>query len=85
MQIELRCPGCPFRFAAAADEDADAILDRMTEEGPWVALGHGDTFEAMVFAALTARGWVGCPDCGRAVAVREGGLAPLAGRTLARR
>jgi hypothetical protein len=44
----------------------------MTEEGPWIALGRGDTFEAMVFAALTARGWVGCPDCGGAAAVREG-------------
>ena len=72
MQIEMCCPGCPFHFAAPADADADDILDRMTEDGPWIALGHGDSFEAMVFAALTARGWIGCPDCGGAAAVREG-------------
>jgi hypothetical protein len=72
MHMELRCPRCPFRFAAVADTPADEVLDRMTEEGPWIALGRGDTFEAMVFAALTARGWIGCPDCGGAAAVREG-------------
>jgi hypothetical protein len=70
--MELRCPRCPFRFIAAADTPVDEVLDRMTEEGPWIALGRGDTFEAMVFAALTARGWIGCPDCGGAAAVREG-------------
>jgi hypothetical protein len=84
MQIELRCPGCPFRFAAPADAPADAVLDRMTEEGPWVALGKGDTFEAMAFAALTARGQIGCPDCGRAVSVHEECLRLTPERELAR-
>jgi hypothetical protein len=72
MQIKLSCPGCPFCFAAAAEADADDILERMTEEGPWIALGHGDTFEAMVFAALTVRGRIGCPDCGRDTTIHEG-------------
>jgi hypothetical protein len=83
MQIELYCPGCPFHFAAAADADADAILDRMTEEGPWIALGHGDSFEAMVFAALTSRGRIGCPECGRALAVYEDSAGSHAERELA--
>jgi hypothetical protein len=83
MQIELQCTRCPFHFDAPADADADEILDRMTEEGPWIALGRGDTFEAMVFAALTARGWIGCPDCGRAVSVSERDPWLLTERTLA--
>jgi hypothetical protein len=72
MQIELRCPGCPCHFRAAGDCPADEVIDRMIDEGPWFALARGETFGAMVFAALAARGRIYCPDCGREVSVSEG-------------
>ena len=43
MQIELYCPDCCCRFAADPDTPAAEVLDRMTEEGPWYALGEGET------------------------------------------
>jgi hypothetical protein len=73
MHIELRCPGCPCRFAAARDAPADDVLDRMIDEGPWFALARGETFGDMLFAALTARGHLRCPECGRSVSIHEEG------------
>ena len=56
MQVELCCPECCCRFAAPPDTSADEIIERMTDEGPWYALGDGETFEDMVHAALSAGG-----------------------------
>ena len=78
MQIELYCPDCCCRFAADPDTPAAEVLDRMTEEGPWYALGEGETFEDMIFAALTARGEIRCPECGEPVAISEESLGKLA-------
>jgi hypothetical protein len=77
MQVELYCPQCACRFAAAPETPAAEILDRMTEEGPWYALGDGETFEDMIFAALTSRGAIHCPECGEQVAVSEESLGRL--------
>jgi hypothetical protein len=74
MHIELHCPDCRSQFGAAADTPADAILDRMMDEGPWYALAGGETFEDMVRAALAVRGRILCPDCGRSLAIRARGL-----------
>ena len=72
MEIELQCPCCPCRFAAASETPAEIILDRMTEDGPWFALGDGDTFEEMIGAAIERRGRIRCPECGEAVVIHEG-------------
>jgi len=77
MRVELYCPHCDGRFAAPPDTPAAEILDRMTEEGPWYALGDGETFEDMIFAALTSRGGIRCPDCGDMVSVSEETLGQL--------
>ncbi len=77
MQIELDCPRCDFLFSAAPETPSCAILDRLTEEGPWMALGDGETFEDMIFSALTARGRICCPECRAAVSVNEASLGPL--------
>jgi hypothetical protein len=50
----------------------------MTDEGPWYALGDGETFEDMIFTALTSRGAIHCPECGEAVSVSEESLGELA-------
>ncbi len=83
MQIELSCPECCCRFAAPPDTSSETILERMTEDGPWYALGDGETFEDMIFAALTARGAIRCPECCRPVAVSEASLGQLAQEVLA--
>jgi hypothetical protein len=83
MQIELYCQECGCRFAAPPDTAAETIIERMTDEGPWYALGDGETFEDMIFAALTARGAICCPECCRPVSVSEESLGRLAMEMLA--
>ena len=69
MQIDLDCPRCAFHYGAAAATLADEIVGEMVNEGPWLALGEGHTFEDMVRAALAVRGRICCPDCHTALAV----------------
>ncbi|HZU38879.1 MAG TPA: hypothetical protein VFA18_23330 [Gemmataceae bacterium] len=83
MQIELSCPLCHCRLAADPESPAAEVIDRMTEEGPWFALGDGETFEDMIFAALMERGVIGCPECGEPVAINEQSLGRLAQDILA--
>lgn len=78
MQIELDCPCCHCLFASAPDSPASSVLDQMTAEGPWFALGDGETFEDMIFTALAERGSIRCPECGEQVAVGEHSLGRLA-------
>lgn len=83
MQVELYCPHCLCRFAAAPETPAAEVLDRMTEEGPWYALGDGETFEDMIFSTLLSRGDVLCPECGAPVAVNEESLGQFTREVLA--
>jgi len=83
MQIELDCPRCHCCFAARPDSPAIEVIDRMTETGPWFALGDGETFEDMIFSALTERGSINCPECSEPVAVSETSLGRLTKEILA--
>lgn len=78
MQIQLLCPCCQCEFRSEPDAPAAEIIDRMTEDGPWYALGDGETFEDMIFGTLTARGAIHCPECGEPVSVSEESLGQLA-------
>jgi hypothetical protein len=78
MQVELYCPKCCCRFAAAPDTPAAEVLDRMAEDGPWYALGDGETFEDMIFTTLFDCGSIRCSECGGAVLVSEESLGQLA-------
>ena len=78
MQIELYCDLCSCRFVAPPHASANDITDRMFEQGPWYALGDGETFEDMIFTTLTEEGRIACPECGDAVAVSEESLGHLA-------
>jgi hypothetical protein len=78
MQVELYCPNCPCRFAAPPDTPAVEVLEQMSTEGSWYALGDGETFEDMIFTTLTAHGAIDCPECGEPVSVSEESLGQLA-------
>ncbi|HEX5269115.1 MAG TPA: hypothetical protein VFW33_01445 [Gemmataceae bacterium] len=77
MLVELYCPNCQRRFAATPETPAGAALDRATEEGPWSALGDGQTFEDALAAALTDLWADRCPRCGEAATVSEESLGRL--------
>ncbi len=77
MQVELYCPQCCCRFAASPEAPAAEVLNRMAEDGPWYALGDGETFEDMIFATLFACGHIRCSECGETVNVTEESLGQL--------
>jgi hypothetical protein len=78
MQVELYCPQCDCRFAECPETPAAEVLDRMADDGPWYALGDGETFEDMIFSTIFACGNIRCPECGDAVSVSEQSLGQLA-------
>jgi hypothetical protein len=75
MLIELGCPSCGCSFKAPPDTPYGKVLDQMIDEGPWIGLAEGDTFEDMIFAALTTRGVIRCPDCSEPITISEESLA----------
>ncbi len=77
MQVELTCPHCCCNFAAAPEAPAAEVLDRMAEEGPWYALGDGETFEDMIFSTLFSCGSIRCSECGESASVNEESLGQL--------
>jgi hypothetical protein len=78
MQVELYCRNCSCRFAAPPETAAADVLERMLDEGPHYGLGDGETFEDMIFNALTAEGEICCPACDEPVCVSEESLGKLA-------
>jgi len=78
MQVELYCPNCSCCFAAEPDTPAAEVLDRMAEDGPWYALGDGETFEDMIFNTLVSCGRIRCSTCGEEADVTEESLGQLA-------
>jgi hypothetical protein len=78
MQVELHCENCSTAFTAPPEAAADEIVERMIDDGPWYGLGEGETFEDMIFSALTARGAIYCPRCGDPVNVSEESLGRAA-------
>jgi hypothetical protein len=77
MQVELYCPFCSHSFVASPELPAAEVLDRMAEEGPWYALGDGETFEDMIFSTLFACGNIRCAECGGIAHVNEQSLGRL--------
>ena len=84
MRIELHCSACYCRFVAPAEASDEEVREQMFNDGPWYALGDGNTFEDMIFSTLTERGAICCPDCGDPVSVSEESLGQMAMEMLAR-
>lgn len=69
--VELFCPHCCVSFVSCPEAPAREVLDRMAEEGPWYALGDGETFEDMIFSTVFACGSIRCAECGERATVTE--------------
>ncbi|MGL4551254.1 MAG: hypothetical protein ACRC33_08700 [Gemmataceae bacterium] len=78
MRIELYCPCCDLAFVAPPETPAADVLEQMADQGPWYALGDGETFEDMIFSTVFACGHVRCGECGEPVGVNEESLSQLA-------
>jgi hypothetical protein len=65
-------------FVAEPETPARAVLDRMADEGPWYALGDGETYEDMIFSTLFACGTIRCSACGESASVSEQSLSEMA-------
>ncbi len=78
MQIELSCPNCFHHFTAPAQAGDEEALQHLVSDGPFYALGDGETFEDMIYAALAGRPQVRCPRCGQATQVSEESLGEMA-------
>ena len=78
MLVEIRCPECGWESVKLPQEQA---LERIASEGPWFALGDGETCEDRI-AHLADQGQP-CPHCGTAVVVSEDSLCRISLRLLA--
>ena len=67
MLLELDCPRCRCQVN----------LEQIAAEGPWYALGDGETWEDRLHACLR------CGDCGAPIEVSEESLAELSRELLA--
>ncbi len=83
MRIELRCSRCSCHIPVPADVPFGRVLERLAEEGPWYALGDGETWEDRIYSCLPAAGEVRCPHCGATVEVSEDDLGELSRELLA--
>jgi hypothetical protein len=83
MQVELLCPHCESRFCVPPDAPVQEALDRVADEGPWAALGDGETFEDKLYAALDSGETIHCLVCNASVRLSEEHLAQLALEVLA--
>jgi hypothetical protein len=83
MQVEWYCPCCCSLFAASPETPFAQVLEQMSEEGPWYTLGDGETFEDVLFTALTSQGEVLCRECGEPLTVSEENLGRLTQEMLA--
>ena len=78
MHIELHCKGCHTWFTSSSlNADNSAILDKIEGEGPWGALGDGETLEDRLFLELESADAIRCPHCGNAVPLSEENLASM--------
>jgi hypothetical protein len=82
MQVELHCDRCGGCFLTTLDLAADAALTTLHEEGPWFALGDGETFEDRISVSLSGPGAPHCRDCGAPAVLSEESLGRLSSELL---
>lgn len=83
MHVDLLCPHCWHSFAAEMNSTAGNLFDRVIQEGPWCALGDGETLEDHLFHVLNDHSDIHCPECGELVPVEEESVGQVAREVLA--
>jgi hypothetical protein len=83
MQLEFYCPCCDRCFTPAPKPGVVGIFRGLEEQGPWSALGDGETLEDLLYNMLTSSPETACPDCGGVGTVEEGTLGELSHSLLA--
>jgi hypothetical protein len=83
MQLELYCAHCDRRFTPAPKPGIVDLIQDLEREGPWSALGDGETFEDLLYNTLTSTPETACPECGGTATVGEGELGELSHSLLA--
>ncbi|MBY0525624.1 MAG: hypothetical protein K2R98_19620 [Gemmataceae bacterium] len=83
MQVELQCPECFHRFTSSLEATVGDVLDEINAEGPWYALGDGETFEDRIFTRLTEQSTFHCPCCHSVVPPSEQSLCEVSRELLA--
>jgi hypothetical protein len=78
MSLALYCSQCALGFDVPFDSPAAAVLDRVAGEGPWSALGDGETTEDTISTALHGLDGIACPCCGGAASVTQQSLSAFA-------
>jgi hypothetical protein len=83
VQVVLYCSRCCRHFVSSPDTPTGELLDRLSAEGPWMALGDGETFEDSIVATLRDHDGTCCPQCGARVTITEESVGRLAMQVLA--
>jgi hypothetical protein len=82
MPFELYCSHCAQSFSVSPGSPVAAVLERVAQQGPWSALGDGETFEDSLSTELSDQQLLSCPDCGRSVFASEASLGQFAQQLL---
>jgi hypothetical protein len=83
MRLELSCQHCTHTFYLPANSATAAVLEQVATQGPWCALGDGETLEDKVYTDLLGHASICCTKCGGPVAPREESLHWFAQEMLA--
>ncbi len=83
MLVELQCDVCGLRFQAPLHANAEEALSSIQREGPWYALGDGETFEDHLSALFTGPTAPCCGACGGPTTPSESSLGQLSLTVLA--
>jgi hypothetical protein len=76
MHGQLQCDRCGSRFFPE-DAEQGKLWEQIRDEGPWLDLGDGATFEDRLHARLETQGGIPCPCCGAPVELTEASLGEL--------
>ena len=70
MHVELECRNCECIFTPD-------VWEKLNAEGPWSALGDGETVEDHIIAQMAPGEEICCPNCGAIIEMDEETLGRL--------
>jgi len=80
MHVEMECRNCECVFTP--EGTGDTLWERLSIEGPWSALGDGETVEDHIAAQMGPGEEICCPNCGAIIEMDEETLGRLSQQML---